>query len=320
MLRCLYNYDSIHLLKPRRNKMNKMPSTLEQKQPTIERQQQQSPAMTSDNDDSSLLTKALEPAQNDSIGGLHRRRTLYLLRHGEAAHNVLEAQAQEAAMVLARQQNLSPEETYRKMEEARKSVLTDPALRDAPLTERGRQQARQVSKKLQEMIDQGVVHPPTEAMCSPLSRCLETTQIVLENTTAIQSSNAHVRPELAERKTQFPPDTPKPLEDLLRWTRDSDRFIITHLEKLSKEKVAHEAMCRESNEMLRARASQMFDLLMELEHRHVLVVSHKGFLRELERGLLEIPDSPQFDNCEMRIYRVIFTTGDRSLFHLERLY
>lgn len=299
--------------------MNKISSTSEQQNPTIERQQQQAPSNTTDYDESSLLTKSTESAQ-ESIGGLHRRRTLYLLRHGEAVHNVLEAQAQEAAKVQARQQNLSPEETYRMMEEARKSVLTDPSLMDAPLTERGRQQARQVSKKLQEIIDQGIVHPPTEAMCSPLSRCLETTQIMLENTTAIARSIAHVRPELAERKTQLPPDTPKPLEDLLRWTRDSDRFIITHLEQLSKDKVAHEAMCRESKEMLRARASQMFDLLMELEHRHVLVISHKGFLRELERGLLEIPDSPHFDNCEMRIYRVIFTTGERSLFHLERLY
>ena len=73
--------------------------------------------------------------------------------------------------------------------------------------------------------------------------------------------------------------------------------------------------------MLRERASQLFDMLMEMEHRHVLVVSHKGFLRELERGLLEIPEeeSQLFGNCEMRVYRVIFTQGDRSLHHLERL-
>jgi broad specificity phosphatase PhoE len=298
--------------------MNKTSATSEKLQPTLGSQRQQAPSITTDNGDSSNLTSS--ESQQDSIRRFHRPRTLYLVRHGEAVHNVLEAQAQEVAKVKAQQNNLSPEETYRNMEEARKSVLKDPSLMDAPLTERGREQARHVSQKLQDIIDQGIIHPPTEAMCSPLSRCLETTQILLENTTAITTSSAHIRPELAERKTQFPPDTPKPLEDLLRWTRESDRFIITHAEKLCKENVAHEAMCRESKEMLRARASQMFDLLMEMEHRHVLVVSHKGFLRELERGLLEIPDSPQFDNCEMRIYRVIFTAGERSLVHLERFY
>jgi broad specificity phosphatase PhoE len=298
--------------------MDETTSLTDKQQQTIQQQKQQEPSDTSHHDDNSLVKMITEA--KESFGRFHRPRTLYLLRHGEAVHNVLEAQAQEAAKLQARQENLSSEETHTKMEEARKSVLTDPALIDAPLTERGRHQAQQVSKKLQEIIEQGIVHPPTEAMCSPLSRCLETTQIILENTSAITNSMAHVRPELAERKTQFPPDTPKPLEDLLRWTRESDRFIITHLEQLCKEQVAHEAMYRESKEMLRARASQMFDLLMEMNHRHVLVVSHKGFLRELERGLLEIPDSPQFDNCELRIYRVIFTTGKRSLFHLERLY
>lgn len=254
--------------------------------------------------------------ENVRAGKLHRRRTLYLIRHGEAVHNVLEAQAEATAKLEAERLNLSPEETYQKMETARKAVLLDPSLLDAPLTERGKQQARDVSRELQEIMDAGKIHPPTEAMCSPLSRCLETTKIVLENS----AINAHVRPELAERKTHFPPDTPRPLEDLLRLTSNDDRFIITHVERLSKEKAAHEAMVRESKEMLRERASQMFDLLMEMEHRHVVVVSHKGFLRELERGILDIPDSPLFKNCEIRVYRVIFTMGDRSLHHLERLH
>ena len=264
----------------------------------------------------SFLSGSTASAQNSVEVGLHRRRTLYLIRHGEAAHNVLEARAQQVAKEEAERLGLSPEETADRMEEARKSVLVDESLLDAPLTEKGREQAKGVAKELQHIMEEGIIHPPTECMSSPLSRCLETTKIVLENS----SINAHIRPELAERKTQFPPDTPRPLEDLLRLTRDDDRFVISHLEELSREKAEHEAMVRESKEMLRDRAAQMFDLLMEMEHRHILVVSHKGFLRELERGLLEIPDSPLFGNCELRIYRVIFTMGDRELYHLERLH
>lgn len=255
---------------------------------------------------------------DDSVGsgnGLHRRRTLYLIRHGEAAHNVLEAKAQKVAEQEAKALNLSPDETYKRMENARISVLNDVSLRDATLTDKGRQQARETSKKLTEMIANSKVHHPTEAMCSPLSRCLETCKILLED----NDFKAHIRPEIAERRTLYPPDKPKPLDQLLRCTREDDRFTIANIEQLSPEKATDEAMVRESKEMLRERASEMFDLLMECEHRHVLVVSHKGFLRELERGLLEMPDSPLFGNCELRVYRVIFTTGNRELFHLERM-
>jgi broad specificity phosphatase PhoE len=264
----------------------------------------------------SSSTTSLESSWNSVRVGLHRRRTLYLIRHGEAIHNVLEAQAQSKARTEAEEMNLTAEQTWEKMEEARQGVLLDASLRDAPLTDKGREQAKEAAQKLQQIIDSGIIHAPTEAMCSPLSRCLETCKILLENA----EIRAHIRMELTERKTQYPPDTAIPLEELLRCTRGDDRFVMEHIEKLSPEKVGAEAAIRESKEMLRQRAGQMFDLLMEMKHRHVLVVSHKGFLRELERGLLELPDSPLFGNCEVRVYRVIFTMGDRQLHHLERLH
>lgn len=251
----------------------------------------------------------------DDNDGLHRRRTIYLIRHGEAEHNVLEKIAQKKAEAEAKALNLSPEETHERMEDARKLVLQDKSLRDAPLTEKGRQQARETSNKLKELIADEVIHHPTEAMCSPLSRCLETCKVILED----QDLKAHIRPEIAERRTLYPPDKPKPLDQLLRCTREDDRFSIENMEQLLPETIRDEALVRESKEMLRERAGEMFDLLMECDHRHVLVVSHKGFLRELERGLFGIPDSPLFDNCELRVYRLIFTMGDRQLFHLERM-
>jgi len=261
------------------------------------------------------LIDRLSTQSLDSTNGLHQRRTIYLIRHGEAVHNVLEAKAQQEAEKEAIKLNLSTDEIYERMEDARKSVLTDVKLRDAPLTEKGRQQARDASKKLKDLIANKTVHHPREAMCSPLLRCLETSKILLEDV----DISAQIRTEIAERRTLYPPDKPKPLDKLLRYTRNDDRFTIDHIEKLSKEKVDDEATVRESKVMLRQRASQMFDLLMECEHRHVLVISHKGFLRELERGLFELEDSPLFENCELRVYQVIFSKGDRRLFYLERV-
>lgn len=252
---------------------------------------------------------------NDSTIALHRRRTLYLIRHGEAEHNVLEKIAQKQAQEEALALGLSPEETHERMEAARMAVLEDQTLRDAPITDKGRQEARDAMAKLKKLIANKVVHHPTEAICSPLSRCLETCKIILDDS----DLKAHIRPEIAERRTLFPPDKPKPLDQLLRCTKTADRFSITHLKQLSSEQIMGEALVRESKEMLRERANEFFDLLMECQHRHVLVVSHKGFLRELERGLLQMPESPLFDNCELRVYRVVFTKGDRELHNIERV-
>ena len=309
-------------------------------------------AEKSTNVDSSLITpntgNHITGSLTSSSRELHRRRTLYLIRHGEAVHNVLEKDAQQKAKAEAMKLGLSKEETWQMMEEARKAVLEDASLRDAPLTDHGREQARLAASTLEQLVAEGKAHPPTEAMCSPLTRCLDTCQILLQN----YEVRAHVRQELQERQTLYPPDTPKPLEELidslrtksLRSVSDDEKdddddddnskssksssndttghFILNADDwKTTPEDAEQEAQGRESKEMLRERASQLFDMLMEMEHRHILVVSHKGFLRELERGLLQIPEeeSPLFGNCEMRVYRVIFTQGDRSLHHLERL-
>ena len=63
------------------------------------------------------LTRDLGNSTDSSDDGhcLHRRRTLYLIRHGEAEHNVLEAIAQKKAKEEAQKLNLSSEETLKRM-------------------------------------------------------------------------------------------------------------------------------------------------------------------------------------------------------------
>ena len=249
-----------------------------------------------------------------SKSALHRRRTLYLVRHGEAIHNVLEAKAQAQALIEAQELQLSDEDTKALMEERRKAVLHDVTLRDAPLTDNGRQQAFECGKKLQKLIDEGLVHPPTEAMVSPLHRTLETCEILLD--TVNPDIKAHIRPEIQERITLLPPDTVRQRDSLFRCMEDNNgRFIMNFTDR----DVQEECKARESQEMLRERAAKLFHLLMEMEHRHLLVVSHKGYLRELERGLLGLKESPLFGNAELRVYRVIFTKGERTLESVERL-
>ena len=249
-----------------------------------------------------------------TTSALHRRRTLYLVRHGEAVHNVLEAKAQAQALVEAQALQLSDEETKALQEERRKAVLHDVSLQDAPLTDNGRQQAFECGKRLQQLIDEGRVHAPTEAMVSPLHRTMETCEILLD--TVNPDIKAHIRPEIQERITLLPPDTVRKRGSLFRCMEDkSGRFIMNFTNR----DVLEECQARESQEMLRERAAKLFHLLMEMEHRHLLIVSHKGYLRELERGLLGLTDSPLFGNAELRVYRVIFTKGARTLESVERL-
>lgn len=261
-------------------------------------------------------------AEEELGSSYHRARTLYLVRHGEAQHNVLEAQAQEIARKEAAALGLSDEATAALVEKRREAVLLDPALRDAPLTDRGCEHALQCARRLQALIDRDITHAPTEALVSPLSRTLETCRIILDNLEP-KIEQAHIRPEIQERQTQYPPDTPLRNESaLLQYTKKGDRYVMEHIAEVSGTDVADECRARESREMLRQRASKLFDLLMKMNRRHLLIVSHKGYLRELERGLLGLSEdkSPLFANGELRVYKVIFTRGDRRLNRVDRIF
>ncbi|KAL3804516.1 hypothetical protein HJC23_002555 [Cyclotella cryptica] len=62
---------------------------------------------------------------------------------------------------------------------------------------------------------------------------------------------------------------------------------------------------KEDNEMLRERTKKLFDLLAATESRSICLVGHKGYLRELERGPLGHSDAELFQNCEVRVYRLL---------------
>jgi broad specificity phosphatase PhoE len=240
--------------------------------------------------------------------------TLYLIRHGEAVHNVeeKEARARELEKCLAEGLDADAAETLDRMEEARMKVLEDPTLFDAPLTELGEEQTQQAGKKLKEMIDGGHLHPPTEVLVSPLRRTLRTAAIIFPS---IVNIPIHVAPEIRERQTLKPPDTPHPKDDLMAMTDyknyDMSR-VLHHLE-------SDVSVGAEDKHALRGRTQQLFDLLVLLKHHHVVLVSHKAYLRELERGPFGLSDAPEFDNAEIRVYKVIFRKGRHHLDSIKRL-
>ena len=70
---------------------------------------------------------------------------------------------------------------------------------------------------------------------------------------------------------------------------------------------------------LRRRTERIAELLAESDSTSVAFVTHKGYLRELERGPLGNPDATEFKNAEIRIYKITFSTKEQKIIKSERL-
>jgi broad specificity phosphatase PhoE len=271
--------------------------------------------------------------------------TLFLIRHGEASHNIEEKIASEKAKDEAIQDGLSLDdsELLRRMEQARVQVLDDPRLFDAPLTDRGREEAVQCQAQLQSLGAK--FSRPTQVLVSPLQRALQTADLVFPDHTSI-----HVRDELRERMTGHACDT-RNHSHALRKRKSFQRFSMRRLQlgsilhrrsmppvvmndededsiELDVRSVTNAGHlmssaptlnASEDSTKLRERTKLLFDMLLESEDTSIAVVSHKGYLRELERGQFGLMDSPLYRNCEVRVYEVKISTRSKKLIHAKRL-
>lgn len=268
---------------------------------------------------------------------------VYLIRHGEASHNVLEKTAQRRAKEQAEAKGLSPEQVQECMEQARIAVLTDESLRDASLSEQGRHDAERARHQLNDLARHHGLSLPSKVLVSPLTRTLETADLIFPSHGAIQ-----VREEIVERKTGKPCDCRRSSTTLS--SRPSFRRFqmealrqTSFLEKEGSSCSSNEAdssfdeeeetqpsyskidpasrrwmsdsrsnrhhildrrlsdPTEEDKETLRARTQKLLGLLDEPS---IAVVTHKGYLRELERGTLGQTDAKEFGNGEIRVYRI----------------
>jgi broad specificity phosphatase PhoE len=274
----------------------------------------------------------------------HFNYTLYLIRHGEAEHNVQEKVAEEKAKQDAIAEGYDPDSGHVRvvMEEARKQVLNDPALFDAPLTEQGRVEAQQARERLNELLQSmpNVLQEPSEVLVSSLQRALQTADIIFPPSAS--KACIRVRDELQERQTGKPPDTRSSSASLRRritferfsMSRLRDMPWFRHLFGSGEGSILNEEQVWEDHEgvndafkqqeedkaMLRQRTQQLFSLLIEAKNnQHIAVVTHKGYLRELEHGPLGQKNTPEFKNCEIRVYKIDFTSGCQDLNIVERL-
>jgi len=231
--------------------------------------------------------------------------TLYLIRHGEAEHNVREKAAQAAAKAEAVERGLDPNgaEVAAAMETARKAVLQDCALCDPPLSDAGKAMAAVPRKALDQLYGRGLPQP-TCVLVSPLQRTLQTAALVFPG-------HGHVmaREALKERQTRLACDTRSSADELLKrgtFKHMNLSEIVRHDDEgHNPTKSASGGADVEDKEMLRSRTLQVLELLEEqCDHRAVAIVSHKGYIRELERGPFCRSEATECGNGEVRVYSV----------------
>ena len=308
-----------------------------------------------------------------------REIIMFLVRHGEAAHNIKEREAKMRAKQMSVREGLSADDpvTLERMESARKSVLADETLRDAKLSDKGREEAKEAKEKLQMILSEHPELPrPNYVVVSPLTRTLETCDIIFPD-----HNDIHVRSAIAERKTLKPPDTRSHVSQLsqrksfqhfsmneLRTEsmnnlegggsnddgdgdtqqqnnknanpycgdctlcngkgpkQDSTQQIVLMQEdtedlngKWSTWATPADQWKEEDKAELRRRTGRIAELLAESDSTSVAVVTHKGYLRELERGPLGNPDAAEFKNAEIRIYKITFSLAKQKMIKSERL-
>jgi len=305
--------------------------------------------------------------------------TLYLIRHGEAEHNVKEEQAKAAASkrLSAAGFDLKEPEAQAAIEKARRSVLADNSLYDPPLSQNGKEMTAEPRATIERLIGGGLP-APTVVLVSPLQRTLQTAALVFP-----AHQNVSAREVLRERRTGHACDSRSPahllakrltfshinLSEIVRIDSESSQSNAGDLQPSSTCSIdisnsstsdgdsggeggagagagidvsngstgdggsgggeggsSHgdsttltggECGCEcssgqvpvEDSSMLRRRTLQLMELLTEhSEHSAVAIVTHKGFIRELERGPFCQPEATECANGEVRVYRVSVAT------------
>jgi len=150
---------------------------------------------------------------------------------------------------------------------------------------------------------------------SPLQRALQTAAALFEGNIAVRR---HVREELEERHTGYACDT-RHSTNTLKARQSFMEFSFAVIGRASAAK--HERERRhapgveaiaavEDKQQMRARTGLLAGLLEAVPEASVALVTHKGYLRELERGPLGRPDATECGNAEVRTYKVTLRLAD----------
>lgn len=224
-------------------------------------------------------------------------KTVYLIRHGEASHNVAESAAQKKAKRLSEGFGLSVEQVNERMAQARRTVLDNDFYHDALMSERGERQAMELQTHMESLCQSGLPKPQA-VVASPLRRTLQTMELAFPG----EDVDKITADRVIEKRTGRPCDDLSPPEvirelsprvSMLDSAQDSDLPAI------------------ESDADVQVRARRFLHWIRDQPYDVVAVVTHKAFLRNLELALLANwehveCDPSEFSNAEVRVLTLVF--------------
>jgi len=237
-------------------------------------------------------------------------KTVFLLRHGEAMHNIKEKhekkRASEEADALGYAKGT---EVHKAMvEAARVSAIESEEFRDASLSEAGVRDAMSSEAELQKLAKSFDIDEPGEVLVSPLLRTLQTASVIFPTHPKVRVCEL-----LRERKTGRPCDVRQTEPDS---SQDPSFAKMDWSSLMNSDDASNEAITQgtvvEDVAMLRRRTAHLVDVLQACSEESICLITHKGYLRELERGPLGRPEATEFSNCEVRIYDIILP-GDGTM-------
>lgn len=224
------------------------------------------------------------------------KKVIYFVRHAEALHNVKEREA-------INREIAAGEMDKERHDLARRAALQeDPSLKDAPLSEDGTRQARSSGKKLEALFKSS---PPMSAnrrnrktasaapfrrpdivLVSPLRRALMTATALFNHSDdkgndppmflAIEA--------LREKRTGLACDERSNVEEL--------KVEFPHVDFSDVERGLPIVPIGEDNEAVRARVAEFLDhRLSAVPGKYIALVSHKGWLREQRKILMQRVES-----------------------------
>jgi len=219
-----------------------------------------------------------------------RKQTVYLIRHVEATHNIKEREAVERVKAAK-----GPKE---EQEEARKAVLHDINLKDAPLSSDGRSQVQAQSSNLTvlhkvcsshsmssmnsdhnnvgDMVGGARYEPPQIVLVSPLRRALMTaTDLFLREQDASYSPKFVALEALREKRTGFFADERSSVDVL---EKEFPHVDFSDLRSRQEDDIPK----GEDNAAVRARGREFMEgyFANTIQQHSVALVTHKGWLRE----------------------------------------
>lgn len=249
----------------------------------------------------STASAVVEEENKSNSSEQRRMKTIYLVRHAEATHNIKEREA----VARARGNGCVSKE---ELENARRAVLNDEALKDAPLSPDGTQMVRTKSSgllELSESLPKDYPYPEI-VFVSPLRRAIMTATELWYH---VEPRPKFVALEvLREKRTGFFADERSPVETLIE--------AFPHVDFTDLVAKTISVPTGEDNFAVRERGRIFLEeTLVNVDEGSIAVVTHKGWLREfrhvirvlVDDGSLQIDidvdqwDQTLFGNAEIRI-------------------